>query len=63
MTLVAGITGSATGLGAFLSLLALQVLPNIRGPVLGSSTATMALLGCLGGAALFVGSWVIASSA
>jgi hypothetical protein len=63
MMTVAGVAGSVTGLVAFLSLLALQVLPNIRGPVLGDSAATAAVLGCLGGAALFVGSWVIAASA
>ncbi|MBW2264382.1 MAG: hypothetical protein JRG91_20650 [Deltaproteobacteria bacterium] len=63
MKVVAGIAGSVIGLCMFLALLALQVLPNIRGPVLGNSAATVAVLGCLGGAALFVGAWVVAASA
>jgi hypothetical protein len=63
LTLVCGIIGSLTGLGMFLVLLALQVLPNIRGPVLGDSVATLSVLGCLAGASLFVGSWVVAASA
>ena len=63
MTLVVGIAGSTTGLCTFLALLALEVLPNIRGPVLGNAGATLAVLGCLGGAALFVASWVVAASA
>jgi len=58
-----GAAGSAGGLAAFLWLLAFSVLPGMHGPVLGDSSATASVLGCLAGAAGFVGSWIISSTA
>lgn len=59
---VAGVVGCVLGISLFLSTLALQVLPRIRTPILGDTVATVSVLACFAGAALFVGSWIVGAS-
>lgn len=62
LTGVLATAGSVGGLVLFLVVLATQVLPRHQTPILGDTGATLAVLTCIAGAALFVGAWVAAVS-